>query len=124
MSGVRRTSLAAAVILMAGLASPAWSPAAAHPGHGTAALVGTLATVEAAVVTLDVRDAGTGMVSRVRVTLDADTKLRLRKEMLPSLTPWLGASVVATVDYEEGPDGRTMYRASKIQVTPPKGKRR
>jgi hypothetical protein len=114
---VRMAALLA--LLAAGPAVPAW----AHPGHGTMALVGTLATVSADAVMLDVRDVASGVVTRVRVGVGTDTKLRLKKETLVSLAPWLGASVVATVDYEEGADGQTVYYATKIQVTPPKTKR-
>lgn len=119
----RRDVLAGMVAIVAVLATGRSVPAWAHPGHGTMALVGTLATVSADAVMLDVRDVASGVVTRVRVGVGTDTKLRLKKETLASLTPWIGASVVATVDYEEGPDGQTVYSASKIQVTPPKTKR-
>jgi hypothetical protein len=119
----RRRAIAGMLGMLATLVTGAAAPAWAHPGHGTMALVGTLATVSADVVMLDVRDVASGVVTRVRVGIGTDTKLRLKKETLASLTPWLGASVVATVDYEEGPDGQTVYRATKIQVTPPKTKR-
>ena len=119
----RRRAVAGVFAMLATLATGAAAPAWAHPGHGTMALVGTLATVSTDAVMLDVRDVASGVVSRVRVGIVADTKLRLKKETLASLTPWLGASVVATVDYEEGPDGQTVYHATKIQVTPPKTKR-
>jgi hypothetical protein len=118
-----RRMLAGVVVLAAALVAGAPSRGAAHPGHGTMALVGTLATVTADAVTLDVRDVTSGVVARVRVGIGPDTKLRLKKETLASLMPWVGASVVATVDYEEGPDGQTVYHATKIQVTPPKTKR-
>ncbi len=119
----RRSLLAVVCLWLAGLALGRPAPAAAHPGHGTMALVGTLTTVETEAVTIDVRDVSSGVVTRVRVGTGADTKLRLKKETLVSLTPWIGASVVATVDYEEGPDGQPVYHATKIQVTPPKTKR-
>lgn len=118
----RRFVLAGMAALMAMLATGPEAPAWAHPGHGTMALVGTLAVVHADAVMLDVRDVASGVVTRVRVGIGTDTKLRLKKETLASLTPWVGASVVATVDYEEGPDGQTVYYATKIQVTPPKTK--
>ena len=109
--------------LALGLAMLTLLPVLAHPGHGTLALVGTLVSVEAEVVEIDVRETGSGAVSRRRVGIDRDTKLRLRKETIASLAPWIGAAAVATVDYEEGPDGQTTYRATKVQVTPPKAKR-
>ena len=119
----RRRALAAMLVVLAAFATGPAAPAWAHPGHGTMALVGTLATASADAVMLDVRDVASGVVTRVRVGIGTDTKLRLKKETLASLTPWVGASVVATVDYEEGPDGQTVYYATKIQVTPPKTKR-
>ena len=119
----RRRAIAGMLVVLAALATSPTMPAWAHPGHGTMALVGTLAVVNADAVMLDVRNVASGVVTRVRVGIDTDTKLRLKKETLASLTPWMGASVVATVDYEEGPDGQTVYYATKIQVTPPKTKR-
>lgn len=119
----RRRVMAGVLAAVAAFVAGWPAPVDAHPGHGTMALVGTLAAVDADAITIDVRDVGSGVVSRVRVGLGADTKLRLKKETLASLTPWIGASVVATVDYEEGPDGQTVYHATKIQVTPAKTKR-
>ena len=119
----RRRAIAGVFAMLATLAAGPAVPAWAHPGHGTMALVGTLATVSADAVMLDVRDVASGVVTRVRVGIGTDTKLRLKKETLASLMEWLGASVVATVDYEEGPDGQTVYYATKVQVTPPKTKR-
>lgn len=118
----RQYVLAGITALVAMLAPSPAVPAWAHPGHGTMALAGTLAVVDAEAVMLDVRDVASGVVTRVRVGTGTDTKLRLKKETLASLAPWVGASVVATVDYEEGPDGQTVYYATKIQVTPPKTK--
>jgi len=119
----RRRAIAGVLVVLAALATAPAMPAGAHPGHGTMTLAGTLATVSTDVVLLDVRDVASGVVTRVRVGVGTDTKLRLKKETLASLTPWVGASVVATVDYEEGPDGQTVYYATKIQVTPPRTKR-
>lgn len=118
----RRSVLAGVAAVVAVLVTGAPLPAWAHPGHGTMALAGTLAVVAADAVMLDVRDVASGVVTRVRVGVGTDTKLRLKKETLASLTAWVGAPVVATVDYEEGPDGQTVYYATKIQVTPPKTK--
>jgi len=119
----RRRAIASILLGLAALAAAPAAAVHAHPGHGTMALVGTLAVVHADAVMLDVRDVASGVVTRVRVGIGTDTRLRLKKETLASLTPWVGASVVATVDYEEGPDGQTVYHATKIQVTPPKTKR-
>lgn len=113
-----RTGVGLLLAACLGTAGPV--TAAAHPGHGTMALVGTLAAVEADAVVLAVRDVASGGVTRIRVGVSVETKLRLRKETIASLTPWIGAAAVATVDYDEGPDGQTVYRATKIQITPPK----
>jgi hypothetical protein len=118
----RRQAVGVLVVLATLAASPV-AAVCAHPGHGTMAIVGALATVSADAVTIDVRDVASGVVTRVRVGVGTDTKLRLKKETLVSLTPWIGASVVATVDFEEGPDGQTTYYATKIQVTPPRKSR-
>ncbi len=122
MTSVGRSSVAALACAVL-LATAAPVSVATHPGHGTMALVGTLMTVNAETVTLDVRDVGSGVVTRVVVGVGRDTKLRLKKETIASLVPWVGASVVATVDYEEAPDGKTVYYATKVQVTPSKTKR-
>ena len=119
----RRGAVALSVALLAAHAVGGSALVQAHPGHGTMALVGALAAVSADAVTVDVRDVASGVVTRVRIGVSADTKLRLKKETLVSLAPWIGASVVATVDFEESPDGQTIYFATKIQVTPPKTKR-
>jgi len=97
---------------------------AVHPGHGSMALVGTLVAVAPHAITVDVREVGSGAVRRMVVTTTPDTKLRLGKQAVPALEAWVGAPVVVTVDYEEGVDGRTIYTADKVQVTPPKARKR
>lgn len=92
----------------------------AHPGHGTMAFVGTIAGVTDDTLTLEVRDAASGGLAARRLALTGETRLRVGKQTIPSLAPWIGATAVATVDYEEGPDGQTLYTATKVQVTPPK----
>lgn len=96
--------------------------AVAHPGHGVTAIVGTLAAVEAERVTFDVRDPSSGAMRRVVARLGRDTKVRVGK-VPASLADWIGAAVVATVDYEEGLDGQPLYDLTKIQIHPKKTKR-
>lgn len=96
--------------------------AAAHPGHGVMAIVGTLASVETERVTFEVRDPSNGMTRRVVAGIGRDTKVRVGKAPA-TLSEWIGASIVATVDYEEGPDGQPVYYATKIQIHPKKTKR-
>ena len=97
---------------------------AAHPGHGSMALVGTLVSVTETSIRLDVRDVASASTRRMDVKLSPDTKLRVAKATVPTLDVWVGASVVVTVDYEEDVDGRTVYTADKVQITPPKVKKR
>lgn len=111
-------ALAVAAVLLAPLL--AGTALRAHPGHGTLALVGTILGVTRDTLTLEVRDAASGGLVARRLVLTRDTRLRVGKEAVPSLAPWIGARAVATVDYEEGPDGQTRYTATKVQVTPPK----
>ncbi len=96
----------------------------AHPGHGSMALVGTLVAVTAESITLDVRDVASSSTRRVVVTTTADTRLLLGKQAVATLDGWSGASVVVTVNYEEDVNGRTVYTADKVQITPAKLKRR
>jgi hypothetical protein len=97
---------------------------AGHPGHGSMALVGTLVAVRAEAITIDVRDVASTATRRLVVTTTSDTRLRVGKETVPALDRWIGAPVVVTVDYEEGVDGRTIYTADKVQITPLKAKKR
>lgn len=97
---------------------------AAHPGHGSMALVGTLVAVRVDAITIEVRDVASASTRRMDVTTNADTTLRMGKQVVPSLDAWIGASVVVTVDYEEGVDGRTIYTADKVQISPPKPRKR
>lgn len=97
---------------------------ALHPGHGSMALVGTLAAVRDGAITVTVRDIGSATTTRMEVRTTAETKLRLGKQTVTALIDWIGAAVVVTVDYEEGVDGRTIYTADKVQITPPKSKKR
>ncbi len=49
---------------------------AAHPGHGSMALVGALVSVTAESITIDVRDMASASTRRMVVTTTADTRLR------------------------------------------------
>ena len=96
---------------------------AAHPGHGSIAVVGTLVAVRADGITIAVRDATSATTRRLDVTTTSDTRLRVGKATVPALDRWIGAPVVVTVEYEEGVDGGTVYTATKVQITPPKAKK-
>lgn len=115
----RRVLAMATALLVASAALGAAS--AAHPGHGTMAIVGTLVTADADSVTLEALDTASGAMRRTKAGIGRDTKVRVGKEAA-MLADWIGAAVVATVDYEEGPDGQPVYYATKIQITPKKTK--
>ncbi len=97
---------------------------ALHPGHGSLALVGTLVAVGAESISVEVRDLASPTPTRRDVAITADTRVRLGRQTVTALADWIGAAVVVTVDYEEGVDGRTVYTADKVQITPPRPKPR
>lgn len=117
----RRRVLAVAGAFVASAAAGA-AVAASHPGHGTMAIVGTLVAADAESITLEARDTASGALRRTKAGVGRDTKVRVGKEPA-ALADWIGAAVVATVDYEEGLDGQPVYYATKIQITPKKTKR-
>lgn len=92
----------------------------AHPGHGSAVVIGTLRAATPTALTIDVRDVSTGVVTATKVLVDADTKYREGKTPVTDVTPYLGTRAVATVEFEEGPSGDTIYRASEVRLTKPK----
>ena len=69
----RRRAIAGVFAMLATLAAGPAVPAWAHPGHGTMALVGTLATVSADAVMLDVRDVAS--VSYTHLTLPTNREV-------------------------------------------------
>lgn len=83
------------------------------------AIVGTLVAADAESVTIEARDTASGAMRRTKAGIGRDTKVRVGKAPA-ALADWIGAAVVATVDYEEGPDGQPVYHATKIQITPKK----
>lgn len=94
--------------------------AAAHPGHGSTVVIGTLRAATPSALTIDVRDVGTGVVTATKVLVDADTKYREGKTPVTDVTPYIGTRAVASVDFEDGPSGDTIYRASEVRLTRPK----
>lgn len=97
---------------------------AVHPGHGSLALVGTLVAVRATSISIEVREVASATTRRMDIRITADSKFRLGKQPIPSLADSIGHAVVVTVDYAEDVDGRTIYTADKVQITPPKAKKR
>lgn len=92
----------------------------AHPGHGSTVVIGTLRTVTPTAITIDVRDVATGAVTAQKVLVDTDTKYREGKTPVTDVAPYIGTRAVASVDFEEGPSGDTIYRASEVRLTKPK----
>lgn len=82
-------------------------------------IAGALVAADATSVTLEARDTASGVLRRTTAGIGRDTKVRVGKAPA-ALADWIGAAVVATVDYEEGPDGQPVYYATKIQISPKK----
>ncbi|MFN8059535.1 MAG: DUF5666 domain-containing protein [Vicinamibacterales bacterium] len=97
--------------------------ASAHPGHGSTLLVGTLLSVSANEVTIEVRDLASLTTKRVRVAVDADTKYRRDKERVTWSELVVGSRVEIAAAYEEDADGRTAYLATEIKLPKAKPKR-
>jgi hypothetical protein len=97
---------------------------AAHPGHGSMALVGTLVAAGATSISIEVREVESATTRRMDIRITPDSKFRLGKQSITTLADSLGHPVVVTVDYEEDVDGRTIYTAAKVQVTLLKAKKR
>ena len=95
----------------------------AHPGHGSTVVTGTLTAVAADAVSIDVRDLASLTMRRVRILVNEETKYRLGKEPLDSPRSFIGAQVVAAVNFEEDVKGDNIYLATEIRITPPKKKR-
>lgn len=109
-------SAAAAYAAAGTWAAPTRADGASHPGHGTKAVVGTLREVTRAAIVIEVLDSGTGGLTRVRVQLQRDTRMRLDKEILPSLEPFIGHRVSATVDLEDDDRGGQTMMATEVKV--------
>jgi hypothetical protein len=101
----------------------ALTSAGAHPGHGSALLVGTLVSFNTDAVTIEVRDLASLTTKRIRVLVSADTKYRQGKERVQISESHVGSRIEILADYEEGPRGDTTYSATEIKLPKPKVKR-
>lgn len=108
------TGLALAVAAAALLSAPA---PVVHPGHGSDRFVGTLKSVNEDDFTLEFRDLGTMALRRVRILVTEETKFRVGKEPVDSLEPMVGMEAEVAVNYEEGPTGETVYRATEVKFS-------
>lgn len=88
----------------------------AHPGHGSKAVVGVLKRVTRDTIAIELFDPATGGLTRVVVRLESDTRLRLDKEQLPSLEPYIGHRVSAVVDWEDDGRGGETMTATEVKV--------
>jgi len=96
--------------------------AAAHPGHGLEALTGTLKAVAEDAITLEFRDTATMQLRRVKILVNEETKFRVGKDPIDSPETMIGTQATVVVDYEEGPTGEVIYRATEIRFKKPKKK--
>jgi hypothetical protein len=97
--------------------------AAAHPGHGSTVVIGTLLSVTAEVITIETRDVATAAMKTVRIQVTEDTRYREGKTPVTDVTPYLGGRAIVGVDYEDGPTGETIYRALDVRLAKPKPKK-
>ena len=122
---MREAALRAFVLVgvVAALTNAAVSGAGvAHPGHGSKAIVGILKEVSRQAIVIEVLDSGAGGLTRVRVRLERETRLRLDKEQLPSLEPFIGHRVSAAVDWEDDEHGGQILTAREVKVARAKTK--
>lgn len=94
--------------------------AAAHPGHGSKVIMGTLKEVTRDAIVVEVLDVGGGGMSRVRVLLQERTRYRVDKEPLPSLDGMIGQRAVVAVDWEDDDRGGQTLRATQVRFRRPK----
>ncbi len=109
---VRLATLVAALVW---LAAPA--TAREHPGHGSKVVLGTLKEVTREAIVVEVLDAATGGLSRVRVRLQADTRFRIDKERLTTLDAMIGQRAIVSVDWEDDDRGGQTLTATEVRFT-------
>jgi hypothetical protein len=112
--------LATLVAALVRLAAPA--TAREHPGHGSKVVLGTLKEVTREAIVVEVLDAGTGGISRVRVRLQDDTRFRIDKERLTTLDAMIGQRAIVSVDWEDDDRGGQTLTATEVRFT--RGKRK
>lgn len=95
---------------------------AAHPGHGSKVLTGTVKAAAEGAITIEFQDVATMQLRRVRILVNEETKLRLGKEPIESPESMIGADATAVVDYEDGPTGEVIYLATEVRFRTPKKK--
>lgn len=114
---VRLATLGAALVW---LAAPA--TAREHPGHGSKVVLGTLKEVTREAIVVEVLDAATGGLSRVRVRLQDDTRFRIDKERLTTLDAMIGQRAIVSVDWEDDERGGQTLTATEVRFTRAKKK--
>jgi hypothetical protein len=95
---------------------------AAHPGHGSKVVLGTLREVtKETIVVESVNGAGGGM-ALVRIRLQDDTRFRIDKERLTSIDGMVGQRAIVSVDWEDDERGGQTLTATEVRFTRPKKK--
>jgi len=93
----------------------------AHPGHGEVSLLkGTIVSIEATRVQLEVFDRASASVRRIWVIVDETTGVRSGKARLSLNDLRAGAEVECASETDEGPDGATILRAVTFRFKAPK----
>jgi hypothetical protein len=91
---------------------------AAHPGHGEKKMLsGTIVTIEAAKIQLEVFDQASFSTQRVWVVVDDKTTVRAGKSRLKIEDLRTGQQVECAAETDEGPDGAALLLAITFRVT-------
>lgn len=93
-----------------------------HPGHGSKVVLGTLKDVTRDAIVVEVLDPAAGGTTRVRVSLQPDTRFRIDKERLSSLDGMIGQRAVVSVDWEDHDRGGQTLKATEVRFTRAKKK--
>ncbi len=107
--------VATLVAVLACVAAP--TKAREHPGHGSKVVLGTLKEVTREAIVVEVLDAATGGLSRVRVRLQDDTRFRIDKERLTTLDAMIGQRAIVSVDWEDDDRGGQTLTATEVRFT-------
>jgi hypothetical protein len=93
----------------------------AHPGHGEKVMLsGTIVSIQATRVQLEIFDRASFGIRRVWVVVDDTTGVRSRKARLTLADLHTGLEVECASETDEGPDGATLLRAITFRLKPTK----
>ena len=91
--------------------------AAAHPGHGSKVVMGTLKEVRQDYIVVEAREPGAAEVKSVRIGLDRTARFRIDKERLATLDGMVGQRAIVSVDWEDDDRGQQILKATEVRFT-------